>query len=302
MSIPAEQVEELRNTITDEVFKAVGLSPQGWIRRILGGAVHTPAQRFSELAAGFDAHLEEHGLRSACQTYLPFFVKEPCTRGVEHIPEQGPLVIVSNHPGTYDGLIILASLPREDVKLVAGSVPFLHVLPAIKKHLIYVTPDAHVRMLAVRELLRHLENGGTLLLFASRRIDPDPDVLPGAPERIRAWSPSLDIILRRVPDTRIVMTIVSGVLAKECANHPLTRLKKDLTDRLRIAEMLQIIQQLGFRKEYALQPRVSFAEPIVAADLSMMSGRRDYTQEIITRALVLLEEHMLQRYSLLATQ
>jgi SAM-dependent methyltransferase len=292
-SVTDERIEELSETITDEVFKAVGLSPRGLVRKLLGGAMRKPAHRFAELAAGFDAHLAEHGLRSASQTYLPYFVKDMQVRGAEHIPEQGPVVIVSNHPGTYDGLVIMANVPREDIRLVAGSVPFLHVLPAIKEHLIYVTPDAHVRMLAVRELLRHLEEGGTLLLFASRRIDPDPDVLPGAAERIRAWSPSLDIILRRVPETRVVMTIVSGVLAAACANHPLTRLKEDLTDRLRIAEMLQIIQQMAFRKEYALQPRVSFAKPIAAVDLGKYRGRRDYTQEIIKRALVLLEEHML---------
>jgi hypothetical protein len=291
-SVPTARVEELRETITDEVFKAVGMPPGGLARRLFGGVLHKPTQRFAELAAGFDAHVAEQGLRSASQKYLPYFVKDVQVRGAEHIPEQGPLVIVSNHPGTYDALIILANVPREDVRLVAGSVPFLHAVPAMKEQMIYVTPDAHVRMLAVRELLRHLKMGGTLLLFASRRIDPDPDVLPGASERIRAWSPSLDIILRRVPETRIVMTIVSGVLAPSCAQHPLTRLKEDLTDRLRIAEMLQIVQQLAFRKEYALHPRVSFAEPITAGDLGESSGRRDYTQAIIERALTLLEEHL----------
>jgi hypothetical protein len=192
------------------VFKAVGLMPCGTARRLFGWILRTPTQRFAELAAVFDAHIAEHGLRSASQAYLPNYVGAVQVRGAEHIPEHGPLVIVSNHPGTYDGFIILANLPREDVKLVAGSVPFLHAVPSINEYMIYVTPDAHVRMLAVRELLRYLEEGGALLLFASRRIDPDPDVLPGAPERIRAWSPILDIILRRVPETRVVMTIVAG--------------------------------------------------------------------------------------------
>jgi Acyltransferase len=286
------EVEELREKITDEIFKAVGLSPSGLVHKLLGGVLRTPTQRFAELASGFDGHIAQHGLRSASQVYLPYFVKSVQVHGAENIPEQGPLVIVSNHPGTYDALIILANAPREDVKLVAGSVPFLHVLPSIQEYMIFVTPDAHVRMLAVREVLRYLEGGGALLLFASRRIDPDPDILTGAPERIRAWSPSLDIILRRVPETRLVITIVSGVLARSCARHPLTRLKDDLTDRLRIAEMLQIIQQLALHKEFDLKPRVSFAEPITAGDLRAGDGRRDYTQAIISRALVLLDDHM----------
>ena len=285
-------VDELREYITDEVFKAVGFSQDGIIRRYFGGILRRPAGRFAELAAGFDAYLAAHGLRAACREYLPHLANQAHVRGVECIPESGPLVIVSNHPGTYDGLIILANLPRDDARLVAGSVPFLHAVPSILERMIYVTPDAGVRMLAVRELLRHLQSGGMLLLFASRRIDPDPDVLAGAPERIRAWSPSLDVILRRIPETRVVVTIVSGVLAESCARHPLTRLKEDLTDRLRIAEMLQLVQQLAFGKDYGLQPRVSFSETITTADLNVSGGRRDYTEAIIEHGLALLDDHM----------
>jgi hypothetical protein len=292
MTTQHAQVGELRETITDEVFKALGLSPSGILRRILGRTLYSPTQHFAELAAGFDSLVASDGLREACLQYTPLFVNNITVRGAENIPESGPLVIVSNHPGTFDGFIIAGNLPRDDLKIVAGSVPFLHALPSTADCMIYVTPDAHVRMVAVRELLRYMEDGGALLLFASRRIDPDPDVLPGARERIQAWSPSLDIILRRVPETKIVITIVSGVLAVECARHPITRLKEDITDKLRLAEMVQIIQQLAFRKEYTLEPRVSFDSPISADELLEESETDGYTQAIIDRALQLLDEHM----------
>ncbi len=55
-------------------------------------------------------------------------------------------------------------------------------------------------MAAARSGIRHLQNGGALLLFGTGLIDPDPAVYPGAEKEIENWSPSIDLFLRHVPE------------------------------------------------------------------------------------------------------
>jgi len=114
----------------------------------------------------------------------------------------------------------------------------------------------------IRSGIRHLLDGGALLIYPSGTIDPDPSIMPGARAELVKWSRSLEIFLRRAPQTKVLVTIVSGVLAAECIRHPITWLRKQRKDRQRLAEMLQIIQQLVLDKKFNLQPRLTFGETI----------------------------------------
>ena len=41
----------------------------------------------------------------------------------QELPSEGPLLIVSNHPGAADILALAAALPRKDIKFVAQDRP-----------------------------------------------------------------------------------------------------------------------------------------------------------------------------------
>ncbi len=287
MSSPAN-VEDLRRFITSEIFKALGISG-GWAQRLLGPLFHPPTQRFAQLAAAFDERVAQHGFCEAARWVLPHFARAVVARGSEHIPTEGPLLIAANHPGTCDSLAIAAQVPRNGLKIVATSVPFIRSLPATANHLIYCAQqDVHERMAVVRAAIRHLREGGALLIFPSGQIDPDPAVLPGAVQRLESWSPSLAVMLRCVPQAQVLVTIVSGVLASEWLRSPITRLRRELGDRQRVAEFFQVMQQMLFPRELLVEPAISFAQPVTSAELG---GGPDVMERLVERARALLETH-----------
>ena len=139
------------------------------------------------------------------------------------------LLITGNHPGAYDALVLTSNLPRDDLRIIA-SIPkgFVDQLPAAKKHVIHITSDPVIRVQVVRTAIRHLKEGGALMIFAGGGISPDPEFVPGAEDEIRLWSRSLETFIRRVPHTQVLLTIISGILSPQFINHPFTVFRKEL--------------------------------------------------------------------------
>jgi 1-acyl-sn-glycerol-3-phosphate acyltransferase len=99
-------------------------------------------------------------------------------QGFEHIPSDGPLLVVANHPGMMDGLVITANLPRPDLKIIASAMPIFTELQAMKEHLIYTTRNTFERLAVVRQAIQHLREDGAVLIFPRGIIEPDPAILP----------------------------------------------------------------------------------------------------------------------------
>lgn len=286
------QINELRRSITDEIFRVAGFSSKGWVRKIFGPIMWPPATRFAGLLAEFDFDVATLGYKEAVRKLLERFVIEVKVQGIEKIPIEGPLVVASNHPGTYDGLAILSNIPRNDMKLVIQRVPFARNLPASTSHLIYTPSDLHGRMGVVRSMIRHLKEGGGLLIFPSGKLDPDPKVLPGAMEALADWSPSIEFMLKKVPDAQVLVTIVSGVLAQSSLDSPLARFFDDIWMRLRAAEFVQIARQVFSEKNLGLVPEVSFGDPISFEEIIKRVNSRPVMQEVIEIAKELMASHI----------
>ncbi len=281
------KVSDLRQKLLDEVFKAFGIGGAHPVRPLFEPFFAPAALRFAELAARFDDDVAAYGFREAARRLLPHFVREVQVRGAERVPAEGSLLVVSNHPGTIDGLAIATQLPRPDLKIIISGVPFIRSLRASADHLIYSSLDTFERMNVVRSTIRHLREDGAVLLFPSGGIDPDPAVMPGALEELESWSPSLEVILRRIPSARVVVTAVSGVLHPAWVGSPLTRLRTGRRNQQRIAEFLQVIQQVLFPNSFLVSPSVSFAEPLVFT----LSKNAPLLPEIIGRARAHFESH-----------
>ena len=280
----------LKQLITDEIFKALHFPEVGLVRKTFAPFFSKAAERFAELGAGFDLQVARHGFTAAARWVLPRFVSALEVHGDQNIPDSGPLLIASNHPGTYDSLVISANVTRPDFKIVAGAIPFLQHLPNISQHMIY-TPsfDPHGRMNVVREAIRHLKEGGCLLIFARGTLEPDPAVMPNAKDELKHWSRSLEIFLKHVPQSRILVSIVSGVLAARSVHHPITWLCKERVDRQRLAMFIQVIQQMLFGNKFSLTPRLTFDD--ITGNIGVRD-KGDIFPKIVEAAQRLLALHL----------
>jgi hypothetical protein len=285
-------VKKIQQTITDEVFFALGMKRTGFLRRALGWSFHLPTHRFAQMMAEVDRVTEYGGLPAGCQTMSNFLNVKPSIKGAENIPLIGPAIILSNHPGAYDSIALGACVKRLDFKFIVGETGLYRTLPHIQPHLIMVSPDASQTMLALRQAIDHLQQGGILLQFGSGLIEPDPAIRSVGDDVFDKWSRSLEIMLRKAPQTRVVPAIASGVLHERFASHPLTWLRKDAMDKRRLAEFTQVIQQLIWPAAVKARPRISFGHPMVLDSLERQARGKMIMDCVILQMKAELAAHL----------
>lgn len=143
------------------------------------------------------------------------------------------------------------------------------------------------RMQVIRESIRHLKNGGTLLIFPRGSIEADPEFMPDADAEFNCWSRSLEIFMQRVPNLQTLVTIASGVISPAAMGHPVTWFRKERKDRQRLAFIYQMARQiLGGKQIFDLTPRVTFGEILSGNHHEHMLG------EVERAACRTLEKHM----------
>jgi len=281
-----DQINAMTRAIVREIVVAMGLPPEGWRRRLLEPLFWRPAHRFTTLFTEFNDRVALYGLSAGARWLQQFFVQDCQVRGVEHLPAHGPLLVASNHPGGYDSVLLTANL-RDDLRILASGVPFTMGFPAVAKHLIFVTPDPSQRMAAIRAAVTHLQAGGAVLTFATGLVDPDPACMSGSEETLQSWSKSLEIFLRKAPQTQVVPCIVSGILSRRSLKSPLLALARQDWEKRKLAEIFKIIQLMVFRRPSADIPCISFGQPVCAAGLD----QAELMPAILARASSLLAEH-----------
>jgi len=292
MSNQIPEVKALSNSLLYELSKALGLAQQSMIGKVFCGLFEKAALKLADIGVGLDRIVAEKGVAAGARLALPYFVKSHFARGVENIPEAGPVIIAANHPAAYDSLVISAYVTRPDYKIIIGDIPFFQQLPHISQHAIYAPSQDNIqgRMQTIRKAIRHLQAGGSLLIFARGGIEADPAFMPNADAEFELWSRSLEIFLRHVPKTRILVTIISGVIARSAFHHPITWLRRNRPDKQRLAFMLQMIQQIMTGKElFGLVPRVSFGNYLDFYDLNNTNA---VFKAITQSARNVLQSHM----------
>ncbi|HOM66642.1 MAG: 1-acyl-sn-glycerol-3-phosphate acyltransferase [Brevefilum fermentans] len=288
-------VKQIQSAITDEIFYALGLRRSGALRRSLGWVFALPVRRFSCLMADVDAAVATGGFPAGSQMMLDALGVRLKAEGVENIPRSGPVVILANHPGAYDSIAIGSLISRTDLKVIVAKARFYQVLPHIHTYLYYASQERSESMIALRQAVRHLQSNGALLQFGSGLIEPEPALYPLDEPVFERWSPSIEIFLRKVPGLKIVPTIASHVLLRRFAEHLLTRLRRKPMDQRRLAEFMQVMQQLVFPKSIEAKPRISFGTPFSLAELSPLGDQLELMSEVLQRIQAQLSYH-LQRF------
>jgi len=288
------QADKLTIILIGELFKALGFSKFGLFSKMVSPLVRSSIHRFSKLATGFDQRIEKIGFQAASRWILPNFIEGMNVSGENSIPRKGPLLVASNHPGAYDALVIAANIPRDDLKIIVNiPLDFITNLPNTLPHFLYAPPDPFIRMNVVRSCLQHLNNGGALLIFASGGMDPDPLSMQGAEDVLKNWSRSLEIFIRRIPTTQLVITLISGILSPKYVNHLYTNFRKDRPDKQRISEFFQVMRQMRSPGVLQQTPTVTFSNPLTAAGLINQVSPSSTMDFISGQAKNLLSHHRL---------
>jgi hypothetical protein len=286
------EIHALSQYLIDEIIMAVGLKKTTTTRRLFDFLLQKVTVRLSSICVMTDRKIAENGFPAAAGWMASHWVREVNTRGARSVPAKGPLLVVSNHVGAYDILVVPSQINRQDVKIIASDTPFFKNLPNASQHMIYAPDTPAGRMIAARQGIAHLQEGGALLLFGTGLIDPDPAVYPHSLREIGNWSSSIDLFLRQVPQAQVVVCIVSGIVMPKWAHSPLTRLRRIEWQKRRIAEYGQVIWQLFFPGKPNITPCMTIAPPVSVHELLNETGSDRLLAAVITRGRRLLVDHI----------
>ena len=225
-----------------DMLDAVGLP---WLRGTpLRHAFRPAARRFALTAHEFDTRVGAQGLAQGSAWLMGRMTAGIVTSGLAHVPAQGPVLILANHPGMTDTVALFTSLAsRHDLRVIASDRPFLRALPNVARQLIFLPEeDEGGRMAVVRAAARHLQDGGALLTFPAGEIEPDPAAFgtQRAVASLQSWSSSYTVFARLAPRTRFVPALVSHVISPDAQRHPLTLLRRSARDKEKLAAALQV--------------------------------------------------------------
>jgi hypothetical protein len=241
-----DSISRLTDINLDDLVNSIGWQNSPRLARLLRTLSRPAARKFARQMQEFDSLAGETDLASASRFMLKKYVKDVRVYGLERIPSQGPVLALSNHPGMTDTLCLFAAINRPDLRIIALDRPFLQSLPNISRQLFFIGDNSKERLSAVRKAAAHLRGGGAVLTFPAGRIEPDPQIYPGALESLNSWTDSAGVFLRFAPETRILPLLVGNVLWKKMVSNPVTKLKKDREDREKLGAAFQLLAQVIF--------------------------------------------------------
>jgi hypothetical protein len=195
----------------EEIVAALGLANAPRVLRATARAMFGRlSARLGRVLARFDRDVARIGLPRAAVSALEALGATWTRTG--RVPAAGPLLVVANHPGAYDALVLFAAMGRPDAVALADDRSFLRALPALGRHLVLLPPGAIARMRATRRALRHVACGGALLHFGAGRIEPDPAFACGG-EPLAEWGRGCAVLVRGASRTGgvVVPALVEGV-------------------------------------------------------------------------------------------
>ena len=286
------QSPDLSNQLINEILIAAGIPRTDLFRSIFHLLFHKITDQLAEYLQHFDNLVGEKGLPAGSEWLLTKFCSSIETNGLENIPSTGPLLVVSNHPGTVDGLVIFSALHRQDILWISHDIPAMRLLQNTSKHILFAPQaDKSGHFLVLRNAVCHLKNGGTLVYFASGGRDPDPAVYTGADQAISNWLNTFDTFTKYVGELQILPTLVSNVISPYWANHWITHLRSETGWKLILSEFSQVIYQLAHPQKLLISPAVTFGRSISTKKNDLETGIGHLRTVIIDHEKKLLQKH-----------
>jgi Acyltransferase len=286
-----EFVKLIHDLLMYSVHEILGtLDSSNFVKGFFNLLFFIPVRYFAKFFVDFDGITAEKGFPAAGRWLCNRFVSDIKVQGRENIPAKGPIMFVSNHPGAYDSFCILATCGREDLNAIISDIRFCMELPNVGPHLIYTNANVEIRMLAIRDAIKRLQNQQAFLIFPTGLIDPDPSFMDHVFEELQNWSNSVELFLRRAPDTQLVITSVSHILQKKWMKHIFLRTQHTQMTKRRMAEFIQVLNQFFIPWSIKSIPCITYGKPVSYSDLQAMEG--SVQENIIRLAGIQMKGHM----------
>jgi hypothetical protein len=289
---PSELVSlELRlaRISADEMVAALGLSRAPSLLRAAARAAFSFASApMGRVLSRFDERIASRGIAEAAAAALVDLNATWTSSG--RPPSTGPLLVVANHPGAYDALVLLAATGRTDVAIVAADRDFLNALPSLARHLVIV-PDGpsaspRGRALGVRRALRHLRDGGALFHFGAGHIEPDPAfVAVGAPAPLDVWQTGTGALVRGA--ARVDGVVVAAVAEAVHSARAKRLLVNRLAERHGVTTLAPLLQ-IAVPAYRDVRAHVRFSTAVPARSLAVQGTDAEITARVRDVALRLL--------------
>lgn len=271
-----ERLSALIDVNISDMLDAFGLKNLRRGRRLVTLFCTPAARSFAQKVLRLDHIVAEQGLQAGGWWGLREFTTTLKISGQETLPTEGPLLLISNHPGMADTLALFASVARSDVRIVAASRPFLELLPNISQRLILIDEQAKSSTAPIRAVVSHLRAGGAVITFPAGKIEPDPAIRVGLADSLATWSTSIDLFARLAPETQMVPTLISGVVSPRAQYSPIRHLRRTERGRDHLSAVLQLSAP-GFGRANA---HIHFGAPMLASDLLHGEGEAPVTRAV----------------------
>jgi hypothetical protein len=286
LTAEAPSVEEVLTRLSaDEIVSALRLSsaPPALQAVVRAGfaAVSSPLGR---VLSRFDERVGRQGIARAAAAALEDLGAR-CTVEGNRPQAEGPLLVVSNHPGAYDALVLFATLGRDDVAVMAGDRAFLRAMPSVRRHLLLV-PDSGsgTRARGLRRAMEHLAAGRAVLHFGCGAIEPDPAFPLAGATPLGTWQAGTGTLVRAAARVggRVVAALVEGVHSRR-AKASLVARAAEARGVTTIAPLLQV----AFARYREVAATVRFAGAAGAGELAVLGDDAAIAAAVRSRALAL---------------
>ncbi|OLC55679.1 MAG: hypothetical protein AUH85_08675 [Chloroflexi bacterium 13_1_40CM_4_68_4] len=264
-----DERREIARVVARESAETIAAPRTGAAVELLARLLTPAADRVSRRFLSYDQALGLLGPLAGANWILEREIGSLEVRDGDRVPQQGPLLVVANHPGISDAVALLAAMRRDDTWIVTAEFPFLRALRHARQRFLFVPDDRDGGRAALWQVVSRLRAGEAVLLFPAGGIELDPELAPvDASRSIAIWSRSVGLLARRAPGTRVLPAAVSGAVSRGAFDHPLARRRASLRERQRMAALLQ----LALARYQRVRVRVRFGEPIESGDAVDVQG------------------------------